>query len=1428
MLRTHQVPATHRAGRGKMAIKPVNLQNNHVVEKLCSVELAALRSEVQAGRGDNHLKSLDERGRAQELVRDQYSGRYAFELLQNADDAMAKSGHKGKVCFVLSSQALLVANTGQPFGKAEVEAICGLGRSSKDPSTSIGYKGLGFKSVAEISDEPQIISGKHRFFFSATRLRAEVQKIAGAQSATQRLPTYAFPWALTDAGLGNDGSLVRRILADGYTTIIRLPLKRGISRDDVAAAVRASLSPRQLLFLRNVGSVAFEDTVTPVACWSVSARARRTDDRIVELTTNTGPERWMVFARSAKVDQRLTRPLGSAWAKVKDVSFAVALRLGERGPTPVAAQDARIHAYFQTDEATGLPFVVHADFALELDRRRVARTREATTYNDWLCDQVAHLAGAVVAPALAAESGASPRVVCAMLALEPARGVTGAQLRAACLAQLSVSAWLPRRDLRLRKPNEISLLPRHVAGLPAIYEYLDGRAVRLLLPPTIEESDDAAHLLSTLVGVRIWDMGHVVEHLRKPTKDNYRKFWQFLLAWRATSPGLDKILGDRPWLLRVDNQWAAPAQGLYLPRQKDVALPAGIPIPVVQLPNKSDVNLRAMLMALGVKEFSWRELASGTLIPLLKDAKQTRAMRERALAGLAAYFQDQRAGDERVDTAVGQILLRASTANGDRVVLRRASATYVCPQFVGNDRLLRIYGPFGEAEFLAEDVAMLQAAAGNDLLKFLTWLGVAVRPRVDAVTVRVGQARKSARQHEHRRYGGLWLKWLNQAETSTISNACFEHGEPILTKSFALDRLEQLVDSKDAERLRCLWDELAASWTNVYEATLSAELCCDHYWHRGPRERLVPSLLAFGLRDLPWVPCLCGGRMELRRPAQAWRNATGQPAHVLRKASLLPAELDTAQSWAMSHRLGVVDSTHLSVPDLVAFLKRLQAACPEPVDDMPPDVRDSARWAMRQLNRTTVVGPWPEQGSIPLLARRGCMQLFETAPAVAVDPVLARLFGDDVAILDADKDQSSLAERLGLEDLGKAVKARPNAQPADATMAEAVQRRILGSLGPILALFRGTIPSNYKEATGRLQRLAVMPCNSLEITYTYKSLSKSTTSDALIVFRVEQVRSIRRRVGTAYVSTDVNATINFYELGRQLAIYLDAPTLADGFAILLRDPSDSRYLASQHVPDAAVAEAWAALGQQPADEPDPLGEAASDLWLSADAPTNTPAPAEPPTNQPLVYAPTSDKEKNVAPDLAPARRSLPEVDHTKVAARDAMPAPVQTHHGRATTQRLAIEPLTAGWTDFVALQGWTTELGKRAEEIVFQNERLRLIGAGKNPDIVQLISQINNSADHDIQSVDDDDQKRYIEVKGTRGSDAHAAFDISAAELRVARRERHRYWIYRVIRVDTATPEIVRFQDPIQMWLDGKASLSISGANMSFGAALPDSEAATT
>src|ERR1019366_9803400 len=79
---------------------------------------------------------------------------FIFELLQNAEDALARRGTWAgprAVNFALSKTALAVSHYGIPFSEPNVRGICGIGESTKD-LTSIGHFGIGFKSVYAFTD----------------------------------------------------------------------------------------------------------------------------------------------------------------------------------------------------------------------------------------------------------------------------------------------------------------------------------------------------------------------------------------------------------------------------------------------------------------------------------------------------------------------------------------------------------------------------------------------------------------------------------------------------------------------------------------------------------------------------------------------------------------------------------------------------------------------------------------------------------------------------------------------------------------------------------------------------------------------------------------------------------------------------------------------------------------------------------------------------------------------------------------------------------------------------------------------------------------------------------------------------------------------------------------------------------------------------
>ena len=94
----------------------------------------------------------------------EYRGRAVTELLQNAHDVLGhgSGGDRQQVSFVLKSASeqpeLLIANSGSPFRREDFSGICQLAQSPKDPKKSIGNKGLGFRSVLELTTRPEIWS----------------------------------------------------------------------------------------------------------------------------------------------------------------------------------------------------------------------------------------------------------------------------------------------------------------------------------------------------------------------------------------------------------------------------------------------------------------------------------------------------------------------------------------------------------------------------------------------------------------------------------------------------------------------------------------------------------------------------------------------------------------------------------------------------------------------------------------------------------------------------------------------------------------------------------------------------------------------------------------------------------------------------------------------------------------------------------------------------------------------------------------------------------------------------------------------------------------------------------------------------------------------------------------------------------------------
>ena len=125
------------------------------LEALWKSRLDSLIGTIAAGETDHiEIASL-----ASHIGAD-YHGRFLIELLQNAEDQAIKSSLIGTTVLVVRTDTTVaVFNRGMPFDINGVRSITSAGISYKDPSETIGNKGIGFKAVFQISSQPEIYSG---------------------------------------------------------------------------------------------------------------------------------------------------------------------------------------------------------------------------------------------------------------------------------------------------------------------------------------------------------------------------------------------------------------------------------------------------------------------------------------------------------------------------------------------------------------------------------------------------------------------------------------------------------------------------------------------------------------------------------------------------------------------------------------------------------------------------------------------------------------------------------------------------------------------------------------------------------------------------------------------------------------------------------------------------------------------------------------------------------------------------------------------------------------------------------------------------------------------------------------------------------------------------------------------------------------------
>lgn len=317
---------------------------------------------------------------ASQQIANDYGDRFLLELIQNGYDAHSPDETAGGIRIYfdpgeLDYGVLYVANRGHGFTKGNVEALTDLGLSDKKVGSGIGNKGLGFRSVLFITQDPQIYSRQNPgdgddfdgFCFRFAHADDFKEFLDGIlfERAKQDIPPFHVPLPLVEIP-----ERLQPFAAAGFVTVIRLPVQSKYARDEVFRVMdelRKTSAPI-LLFLKRIRSLEVIVEGDPGKSFSLTREEIIQDfgsgssRDAFSLVILNGNQRYFTAwhnisennvkkAIQVSIDQKKINPVWSDWAGDGELSVAVDMT-AEHANT-------RLYTYLPMGERAISPFRGH-------------------------------------------------------------------------------------------------------------------------------------------------------------------------------------------------------------------------------------------------------------------------------------------------------------------------------------------------------------------------------------------------------------------------------------------------------------------------------------------------------------------------------------------------------------------------------------------------------------------------------------------------------------------------------------------------------------------------------------------------------------------------------------------------------------------------------------------------------------------------------------------------------------------------------------------------------------------------------------------------------------------------------------------------------------------------------------------------------------
>jgi len=267
-------------------------------------------------------------------IAESYRTRAFTELLQNADDAKST---KFLACYY--EDKLIVANNGNVFTPEDLIALCRSGSSNKKRGAgTIGYRGIGFKSLAGIAKEITVISGELAFKFS----KDETQQ---ALNINQDVPLIRVPHYLEESNPTVEYARSIQKSESLTTVFVMSGLNLRVLREEID-----SFDENSILFINSVRNINID---LPNLKRNIFRHEKHENNITIE-TIETGNEvsTWFVAEQDNSCEK-------------------VAFKYLEKSIIPCPIEDSLIHAFLPTNECSGAYLKFNGDFSTDPSRKTI-------------------------------------------------------------------------------------------------------------------------------------------------------------------------------------------------------------------------------------------------------------------------------------------------------------------------------------------------------------------------------------------------------------------------------------------------------------------------------------------------------------------------------------------------------------------------------------------------------------------------------------------------------------------------------------------------------------------------------------------------------------------------------------------------------------------------------------------------------------------------------------------------------------------------------------------------------------------------------------------------------------------------------------------------------------------------------------------------